>query len=514
MPSPRCATILTSTTLTGTAGNAITGVEGSSTGTVLLGTFVDANQAATTADFTTPPGSVVVNWGDGSAPQTLAAANLTSIGTPNGVVWTINAAHTYTEEGTYAYTVTVTSFDGASTVVAGSATIADAALTAGPATLLTPNTGVALPSSTVVATFTDANTFARTADFTTTIDWGDGSPESTGVVVATATPGVFDVEGGHTYAKPGVDTTLVTVHDTGGSQVVVTGSATVTDLPVTGSTRSFTAVEGQNTGQFVLATFTDPNTLATVADVNAALAVGGWGDGTPTASGVLLTVQQTGVTPLTSATDPGAPIFEVLGSHTYSTVTPPGTPDTLSVVVTTLGGVSTTLTSPPGGGVTVLDALLSSSNGTAIKGIEGNSTGNVLLGTFTDANQAATVADFTTSGGSVVVKWGDGSAPQTLTAADLTSSGSPNGVTWSVNAAHTYAEEGTYPYSVAVTDDGGSATTFSGTAVIADAPLTASATQPTVATTEAVDLPDPRVRTAALQRPCRVVHRRQPDSRR
>ena len=34
-----------STTLTGTAGNAITGVEGSSTGTVLLGTFTDANQS-------------------------------------------------------------------------------------------------------------------------------------------------------------------------------------------------------------------------------------------------------------------------------------------------------------------------------------------------------------------------------------------------------------------------------------------------------------------------------------
>ena len=119
--------------LFGTTGNAITGVEGSSTGTVLLGTFVDANQAATVADYTTPPGSVVVNWGDGSAPQTLAASNLTAIGTPNGVVWTINAAHTYTEEGSYAYTVTVTDVAGAATIVAGSATIADAALTAGAA---------------------------------------------------------------------------------------------------------------------------------------------------------------------------------------------------------------------------------------------------------------------------------------------------------------------------------------------------------------------------------------------
>src|SRR5271157_811398 len=224
--------------LTGSAGNEITGVEGSTTGTVQLGTFYDGNQAATPANYTTPPGSVVVNWGDGSAPQTLDAGNLTAIGTPNGVTWEIKAAHTYTEEGTYAYTVTVIDngvgigIPGEATTVDGSAIIADAALTAGPATALTPNTGVALPSSTVVATFTDANTFATTADYTATIDWGDGSPESTGTVVATATPGVFNVEGPHTYANPGVFTTLVTVHDDGGSQVVITGKATVTDLTV------------------------------------------------------------------------------------------------------------------------------------------------------------------------------------------------------------------------------------------------------------------------------------------
>ena len=153
--------------------------------------------------------------------------------------------------------------------------------------------------------------------------------------------------------------------------------------------------------------------------------------------------------------------------------------------------MSTTLTSPPGGGVTVIDAPLTSSNGTEIKGTEGISTGTVLLGTFRDANQGATVADFTTGGGSVVVNWGDGSAAQTLTAANLTMSGSPDGVIFSVSAAHTYAEEGTYAYTVTVTDDGGSVTIFSGSAIIADAPLTPSATQPAVNTTEASIFPVP-----------------------
>jgi large repetitive protein len=473
--------------LTGTSGNEITGVEGSSTGTVLLGTFTDANQSSTAADYTTPPGSVVVNWGDVSAPQTLTASDLTPIGTPNGVVWEIDAAHTYTEEGTYQYTVTVTSVDGAATIVAGSAIIADAALTAGAPTLLTAHTGVALPSSTVVGTFTDANTFATTADFTGTIGWGDGSPPSTAVFVATATPGLFDVEGGHTYAKAGVYTTLITVHDDGGSQVVITGSSTVTDLPVTGATNSFTSTEGQSTGTFALATFTDPNTLATVANVNATLAIGGWGDGTPTTAGVTLVVQEIGVTPLTSATNPGAPIFEVLGSHTYQEETPAGLPDTLSVIITTLGGATTTLTSPPGGGVTVLDAPLTSSNGTAITGIEGTATpATTLLGTFVDANPlppegSSAIADFTSGGGSVVVNWGDGTAPQTLTAANLTVTGSNNGAVYSITASHDYVEEGTYAYTVVVTDDGGATTKISGSAFIADAPLTDTGlTQPTV----------------------------------
>ena len=257
-------------------------------------------------------------------------------------------------------------------------------LTAGAASALTASTGVALPSTTVVGTFTDANPTAPISDFTATIDWADGSPNSIGIITQPGGVGTpFDVTGGHTYAKPGTYAITIVVKDDGGSTVTLTGTAgsetvTVMDMPVTGSTKNFTSVEGQSTGLFVLATFTDPNTLATVGDVTATLANDGWGDGTPVvtppAVGPTLVVQEIGVTPLTSATNPGAPIFEVLGSHTYMEESPPGTPYALSVVVTTLGGVSTTISSPPGGGVTVLDAPLSSSNGAEITGIEGSLT--------------------------------------------------------------------------------------------------------------------------------------------
>ncbi len=164
---------------------------------------------------------------------------------------------------------------------------------------------------------------------------------------------------------------------------------------MTGSTKNFTAVEGQNTGPFVLATFTDPNTLATVADVTATLAIGGWGDGTPTR-------RRRHARSPADRRQPSRAQQSATRSSRSSAATPtprrrpPASPDTLSVDHHDLGGVTTTLTSPPGGGVTVLDAPLSSSNGTEITGIEGISTGTVLLGTFTDANQAATVADYTT----------------------------------------------------------------------------------------------------------------------
>ena len=238
---------------------------------------------------------------------------------------------------------------GSVTIVNGSATIADAALTAGAATLLTPNTGVALPSTTVVATFTDANTFATTADFIASIDWGDGSAATTGTLVATATPGVFNVEGGHTYAKPGIFITKVTVIDDGGSQVVITGSSTVTDLAISGSTNNFTAVEGKDTGLFVLATFTDPNTLATVADVNAVLAVGGWGDGSPRPR-----ASRSWSSRSASPRSPVRPIRAHRSSRSSAATCTPRkplrAPDPLSVIITTLGGVPTTLTSPAGQG--------------------------------------------------------------------------------------------------------------------------------------------------------------------
>ncbi len=469
---------------------------------VLVGTFMDTGTPGVPTDY-----AATIDWGDGT---TSAATQITSQGTPNGVVFSVFGNHTYAEEGTYPVNVTITkTASGATAIASGQAVIGDAALTGTPPTpaTLTASTGVALPAASIIGSFTDANTAAPAGDFTATIDWGDGAANSIGTVVAGTTAGSFNVEATHKYAKPGTYTPSIVVHDDGGSTVTLatpnTASIAVTDAAVTGSTKNFTAVEGINTGMFVLATYTDPNTLATVANESASLAAGGWGDGTPasaTGPGSLV-VQQIGVTPLTAATNPGAPIFEVLGSHTYMKEFPSTAPAALSVVITTLGGTTTTLTSAAGSGVTVVDALLTSSNGTTITGIEGSATASPtgqtgsLLGTFTDSNPSATVTDFTAAPGSLVVNWGDGTATTTPTITAVTAAGTTDGVVFRLNESHTYAEAGTYSYTVTVTDASGASTITSGSAVIADAALTASATQPTVSTKEAAVFPIPQFGT-------------------
>ncbi len=104
-------------------GATVTGVEGSalSTGTgVLVATFMDTVAPGPPADYTA---SIV--WGDGSAAT--AATQITSQGTPNGVVFSVFGNHTYAEQGTYRVTVTITkTASGATAIASGQAVIADA----------------------------------------------------------------------------------------------------------------------------------------------------------------------------------------------------------------------------------------------------------------------------------------------------------------------------------------------------------------------------------------------------
>jgi PKD repeat protein len=156
----------------------------------------------------------VIDWGDGSTSDGALSADK--------VPFDVSGSHTYANPGTYTTKVTVKSQQPDSTVT-GTANVADAPLTA---TGLNLTVEVGEPFSGPVATFTDADPGGTAADYTVTIDWGDGSASANGTVAANGGGG-FDANGSHTYATAGQKTATVTVTDAGGASATATSTVTV-----------------------------------------------------------------------------------------------------------------------------------------------------------------------------------------------------------------------------------------------------------------------------------------------
>jgi hypothetical protein len=140
---------------------------------------------------------------------------VTTTGTISGSAgsFTVSGSHTYTEEGLYTVTVKIVDVDlsANSATALSSATIADAVLNASGMSILS---GPAFSGA--VATFLDANSFATAADFTATIDWGDGTASTSGTVTGTG-GGPYTVSGTHTYTSFGFFTIKIHIVDDGGS---------------------------------------------------------------------------------------------------------------------------------------------------------------------------------------------------------------------------------------------------------------------------------------------------------
>src|SRR5207302_1207205 len=230
-------------------GAAVTATEGAEyTGTVA--TFTDPDASSTASQY-----SATISWGDGSS----------SAGTVSGASggpFTVTGSHTYAEEGTYSISVVIQDVDNPtnSATATGSATVADAALTAGQPAVISATEGSTVSGT--VGSFSDANSGATAADFTATIQWGDGS--SSAGVVSGPTGGPFTVSGSHLYAEEGSYTIAVTVTDAGGSTVALSGSVTIADAAVASQCAMPT-----NTSQVfagATATFTDQSSTGNAAD--------------------------------------------------------------------------------------------------------------------------------------------------------------------------------------------------------------------------------------------------------
>jgi Ca2+-binding RTX toxin-like protein len=277
------------------AGNQ-TAVEGASK-SFNLGSFTDPDAA---------PWGVKVNWGDGSPDTNYFLNSAGSLGTQS---------HVYAEEGSYVVSVSVNDFTSQSSQTQTyNVSVSDPAVIATGGFALTPVEGADSGAQTV-ATFTDPGGSEALSNYSATIDWGDGSTPSAGVISFSS--GTFTVKGNHTYAEESAadhassspyDIKVTIKHETA-PDAVVHSSATVSD-PSVDPTGGFTidAVEGTNTGDHTVATFTDPGGAESLDDYSASI---DWGDGSTPSAGVITT--------------DGSGTFTVTSNHTYITGT--GQPD-------------------------------------------------------------------------------------------------------------------------------------------------------------------------------------------
>ncbi len=156
-----------------------------------------------------------------------------------------------------------------------------------------------------------------------------------------------------------------------------------------------------------------------------------WGDGSPTSSGTV------------SGSDP----YSISGTHTYTTQG--SYTVTITVSDSNLNSTSTgtaTATVTPTSGLTLSGQPVSATEGRAFHG-------EVASGTYAGSGTLSATID-----------WGDGSP---------TSHGTITGTggTFTVSGKHTYAEEGSYTISIAVSDGNGQNATTNSTATVSDASL-------------------------------------------
>lgn len=295
----------------------------------------------------------------------------------------------------------------------------------------------------VVATINDPA--ATTADYTATINWGDGASNAinAGTVVATGQSGVFQVLGSYSYLNAGIETVRVSVSKDGGSPSTVLETANVTDAPLGPASGVYTlyAAVGQSLNDEPVALFTDPAPQFTLPLTNPPTPRPGqyaatinWGDGSVSAG--------------TISYQPSLSQFLVAGNHVYSNF---GT-ETVSVTIShgTVPNVTVTDTA------IVTDPPVVAQGGFNFTGTEGATAAAQTVATFTDQYPISPKSQY-----SATIYWGGLSS----SAGTIVPAGNQQ---YNVRASHLYAEEGSGAINVVIVKDNNSTVTAVSSYNIAD----------------------------------------------
>ena len=430
--------------LTGSSAATAGGTEGILNSSVLSGaTFTDANPGDHSAEM-----SATINWKD----------TQTSIGTVSYLdgVYTVHGAHTYAEEGSFGFSIDVVDAGGSGTTITGTATVADAALTAGTLTPPAATEGARF-NDVVVFHFTDADPGGAVGDYLATVNTGDVTLNNvfnpTQVAIVANGEGGFDVLLSYNYLEELTGATFsVTVTDNAATTSQSIDTFSVADAALTakfqhaaGHRRGAVHQQGVHVqrcrygrrGQRFHSgggpgrrQHRDPDQHGERRRPDR-----GW--------------QGRHVRRLRDTHLPGRADGPDVQRHCHR----PFQPDERSTST-----------------FSVADAALTGGTQAAAGGTENATNSSVLsAATFTDANPGDNHAEMTAT-----INWGDDgdTSPGTVSFA---------GGVYTVNGTHTYAEEGSHGLSISVVDNGGSVATISGTATVADAALTANSFTPPVA---------------------------------
>lgn len=183
------------------------------------------------SDFT-----ATIDWGDGSTPTSGSVAPVAGAGlisSPRARLQ-VSGGHTYTEPGLYQATITVHGVDGST---AQATTLVQVSLASASNSFALPTkptfTAGLASAPTVLGTFS-SGTGSTPANFTATVNWGDGSTTQPALIkIQPPTtpllnlPGGFNVLGVHNYARAGSYTVTLTITGADGLPLVITSHATV-----------------------------------------------------------------------------------------------------------------------------------------------------------------------------------------------------------------------------------------------------------------------------------------------
>jgi uncharacterized repeat protein (TIGR01451 family) len=444
-------------------------------GNTLLATFTTTYLGNVAGDFT-----ATIDWGDGSAADTGVVTAVAGQPGHYTVKTAAAGSHTYTDE--MAGNITVTIKDDAPGTATATAqtpvtvTEADQLQAAGVQAISTPE-GTGIGGNTLLATFTTTYLGNVAADFTATIDWGDGSSAATGVVAAVAgQPGHYTVStaanGGHTYSdEHSAGNITVTIKDDTPGTATATAQTPVTvteaDQLQAAGVQAISVPEGQGVGSnTVVATFTTTYLANVAGDFIATI---DWGDGSATETGIVAAVAgQPGHYTVSKAAN---------SSHTYADE---GTTNITVTVKDDVPGTATAVAQTP---ITITEAdVLNASAVQAISVAEGAPVGgNTVVATFTSTFLGNVAADFVAT-----IDWGDGSATATGVVAAVAGQPGHYTVSTAANGGHTYTDERSGNITVTIKDD------VPGTATaVAQTPVTVTeADQLQAAGVQAISLPE------------------------